>query len=214
MRLAKKNVTAEENASERSDSLKRIQFDETFQVHFNLDSVPQGITLAKNDWGMLVGTNATIDSTKRRYTTGVTFNYLKNPSFNFTMGSVYIDTKNGAEAAHKAFLSVFSPGNKKYDSLRYFNIPNDTNRVELTYIDSNGISWSSTKITKINNNVIQSISQPGGTFIIRTMKDVIRNLHGDRGVIIDATFNCFLYEINGTRQKTLTGGTLTAIISE
>ena len=109
---------------------------------------------------------------------------------------------------------MFSPGSKKYDSLRYFNIPNDTNRVELTYIDANGIGWSSTKITKINNNIIQSISQPGSTFIIRTMKDVVRNLYGDRGVIIDATFNCILYEINGTRQKTLSKGTLTAIISE
>jgi hypothetical protein len=40
--------------------------------------------------------------------------------------------------------------------------------------------WSSTKITNINNNIIQSITQPGGTFIIRTMKDVIRNYCGDR----------------------------------
>jgi len=210
----KKNVTVEENGTEKIDSLKKTEFDEIFQVHFNLDSVPQGITLSKEDWGMLVGTNYTINSTKRRYTTGVTFNYLKKPSFNFTMGSVSIDTKNGPEAAHKAFLSVFSPGSKRYDSLRYFNVPNDTNRVELTYTDANGIGWSSTKITTINNNITQSISQPGGTFIVRTMKDVIRNLYGDRGVIIDATFNCILYEINGTRQKTLSDGTLTAIISE
>jgi len=159
-------------ACNKSDSYNPPRFDETFQVHFNLDGKNYSHVLPKGALDTGYGYLNEVSPGNYYFADGSIYQLTPNTKFHILLGTGNGPVQSNWPLAYESFKNMLSAGPKTYDSLEYCFQP-QSNRVEIVYTDENGDDWSSTKWTYVpGGQIFKQIEQAGSSFIITEYKEV------------------------------------------